>query len=80
MYQWLKETVNDVTLVQFGSIMVTEKLKEIFEQVNSPDSIKLMSRIQTELLEKLNNNKLQGATAQESSLNKSKADISLRFF
>ena len=60
--------------------MVTEKLKEIFEQVNSPDSIKLMSRIQTELLEKLNNNKLQGATAQESSLNKSKADISLRFF
>jgi hypothetical protein len=81
MYQWLKEIVNDINLLEFNNIMVTEKLKEIFEQVVSPEALKLMSYIQTVLMEKLNTAKQpDSSTMAQESLNKSKADINLRFF
>jgi len=82
MYQWLKETVNDINLVEYGNIMVTEKLRQIFEQLNSKEPLKLMERTQNDLMDKLNKGKQQGSEggkAQES-LNKSMADVNLRFF
>jgi len=62
--------------------MVTEKLRQIFEQLNSKEPLKLMERTQNDLMDKLNKGKQQGSEggkAQES-LNKSMADVNLRFF
>lgn len=77
MYQWLKELTDNVVLVQFGKISVTDKLKEIYQQVNSNEGVNLMYRIQTNLMEKIKLAKLQ--KGEDESLSKLRADINLKF-
>ena len=76
MYQWLKDAVNSVNLIDYKDLLLTQNLKQIFEQFESTDAINLMQKIQNELLDKLIDLKNKNNNDQMTS--KSKMD--LKFF
>ena len=76
MYQWLKDAVNSVNLIDYKDLLLTQNLKQIFEQFESSDAINLMQKIQNELIDKLIDLKNKNNNDQITS--KSKMD--LKFF